>query len=270
MQNRPGAGGAKAAAYMAHAAPKDGTVLAEISPGTLTGTFLRHYKFDATKFEFIGSPAARTYTFAVWHTTPFKTFADLQKEECRFSTTGVGSSGYILPAFVNAVLHTKIKIISGYKGGGALNLAMERGEVDGRANYYSGYTGVRPEWLTGHKIRFLLELGPRHVALKGVPHIADLLKDNPEGLAMYNFLDADFSAGQAFYLPPGTSADVVNTYVTAFEKMIKDPAFLADAKKRRVPIIPRSRADIEKLVATVKAAPKPMVDKLAKMIGFRK
>lgn len=269
VQNRPGAGGAKAAAYMANAAPKDGTSIAEISPGTLTGTFLKNYKFDATKFEFIGSPAARTYTFAVWHTAPFKTFADLTKQEATFGNTGTGSAGYVMPLFANGVLGTKFKVISGYKGGGAINLAIERGEVQGRANYYSGYTGVRPEWISQKKIRFLTVLGPRHPALADVPHIRDLIKD-AEGKAMYDFLDADFSVGQAFYLPPGTPKDIVATMRTAFGKLIKDPAFLADAKKRRVPVTPRTHQEIAQLVKTVATTPKARIDKIAKLVGFKK
>ena len=269
IQNRPGAGGAKAASYMMNAAPKDGSVIAEMAPGTITSPMMRKQKFDATKFNFLGSTAARTYTFAVWHTAPVKSIEDVKSTEVVFGNTGKTSTGFIFPHFVNTVLGTKIKIISGYKGGGAINLAIERGEVQGRGNFYSGYTGVRPEWISGKKLTFLLALGPKRPEVANVPHIRDLIK-NPEHRALYDLLDLNLHVGQAFYVPPGVPSDRVATLRKAFDATIADPAFRADAKKRRVPITPRTAAEIAKWVAVAKAAPQSRYDKLARIIGLKK
>lgn len=269
VQNRPGAGGGKAAAYMMQAAPKDGTVVAELAPGTLTEPMMRPQKFDATKFEYLGSTAARTYVFAVWHTTPVNSIDDLKKTSVIFGNTGKTSSGYIFPHFANTALGTKIKIVSGYKGGGAINVAIERGEVQGRANFYSGFTGVRPHWFTENKIKILLALGPTRPEVANVPHIRDLIKD-PEYRAMYDLLELNLNIGQAFYVPQGTPADRVAILRTAFEKIVKDPGFLADAQKRRVPITPRTAAEIAEQIAIAKAAPKARYDRLARIIGLKK
>jgi tripartite-type tricarboxylate transporter receptor subunit TctC len=269
VQNRPGAGGAKAAAFMANAAPKDGTVIAEMAPGTLTIPMMRKMKFDAAKFEFLGSIAARAYVFAVWENTPVSSIQDVLKTEITFGNTGKTSMGNQFPLFTNAVLGTRIKIISGYKGGGAINLAIERGEVQGRGNFYSGFTGVRPEWITKKKIKILLKLGPNRPEIANVTDIRSLLKTDEER-QMYSLLDINLNIGQAFYVPPGTPRDVVATLRKAFDTMIADPALREDAKKRRVPINPRTAEDIAKLVKQAQTVPKSSVKKLAKLIGFAK
>ena len=114
IQNLPGAGGAKSASYMMNAAPKDGSYIAMIAPGVITDPLIRKHKFDARKFQWLGSVAARPFSLAVWHTVPVKTIEDMKKTQVVFGTNGKASAGYIVPAFVNAVLGTKIKIITGY------------------------------------------------------------------------------------------------------------------------------------------------------------
>jgi len=269
LQNRPGAGGAKAASYMMNAAPKDGTVIAEMAPGTLTDPMMRKVSFDATKFQYLGSIAARTYTFAVWHTVPVKTIQDAMRTQVTIGNTGAASAGYTFPTFANYALGTKFKIISGYKGGGEINLAIERGEVQGRGNFYSGYTGVRPEWISGKKIRILLALGPKRPEVEAIPHIRDLLKTQQDR-EMYEVLEVNLNIGQAFYVPPRVPRDRADALRTAFSAMLKDPELLADAAKRRVPITPVSPEGIAQLIDRVKVIPKPSVDKLAKIIGFKK
>jgi len=268
LQNRPGAGGAKAASFMMNAAPQDGTVIAEMAPGTLTDPMMRKVNFDATKFQYLGSIAARTYTFAVWHTVPVKTIQEAMQVPVTIGNTGKASAGYTFPTFANHALGTKFKVISGYKGGGEINLAIERGEVQGRANFYSGYTGVRPEWISGKKIRILLVLGPKRPEVEGIPHIRDLLKTQ-EDREMYEMLEVNLNIGQAFYVPPRVSRDRADALRTAFEAMVKDPALLADAKKRGVPITPRSADEIGQLIERVKAIPKTSAERLAKIIGFQ-
>ena len=152
IQNLPGAGGAKSAAYMYNAAPKNGSKIAMIAPGTITTPLVRKVKFDARDFNWLGSPAARSAGVWFWHTTGIKTLADIQKKEVMLATSGFASAGSVFPRLMNKVLGTKMKLIYGYKGGGALNLAVERGEAQGRYNFRSGFTAAQPTWLPQKKV----------------------------------------------------------------------------------------------------------------------
>ncbi len=59
--------------------------------------------------------------------------------------SGAGSQMETLPLMVNKLFGTKIKVVSGYKGGNEVFLAMERGEVQGRCgSFYSTITATRP------------------------------------------------------------------------------------------------------------------------------
>ncbi len=272
IQNLPGAGGAKSASYMMNAAPKNGSYIAMVAPGVITDPLIRKHKYDARKFSWLGSVAARPFTIAMWHTAPFKTIDDLKKAQSTLGTSGVASSGYIIPAFVNAVLGTKMKVITGYKSGGETNLAIERGEIQGRGNFYSGFTGVRPDWIKDKKLTFMLGIGPRHPELKDVPHLRDLLTPGSVEAKMYDLIEVNFNVGQAFFAPPGTRNDNLTILREAFAAMLKDPELVKDIEKRRVEYHPQGYQEVEKQVdAAFKSAEPEVVNRLKDvMLGKKK
>jgi len=270
IQNLPGAGGAKSASYMMNAAPKNGTYMAMIAPGVITDPLIRKHKYDARKFNWLGSVAARPFSIAMWHAAPFKSIDDMKKNVSTIGTNGLASAGYVVPAFVNAVLGTKMKIITGYKSGGETNLAIERGEVQGRGNYYSGFTGVRPEWITDHKLTFVLGIGPRHPALKDVPHLRDLLKPGSQEAKMYDLIELNFNVGQAFYAPPGVDKANFAILRTAFAAMLADPALVKEIARRRVEFQPQSAEQVESLIAAgFKSAEPAVVSRLKGILTSR-
>ncbi len=273
IQNRSGAGGVRAANYMSNVAPRDGTVIAMINPGSVMIPLLRKgqkaIRFDTRTMNWLGAASVRTYTIAFWHTSPIKSIEDLQKREAIMVTTGKAATSYLIPSFMNKTMGTKMKIITGYKGGGALNLALERGEGEGRGNYYSGFTGVRPGWIRDKKITFVGWMGPPRPEIKGVPYLRDFLKTDLQR-EMYDLLDVSFQVGQAFYVPPGTPKARVDVLRTAFAAMVNDPATRASAKKRRVPMNVRTAAQIEAAIKKGFSASPAAVTGLAKMLGFDK
>jgi tripartite-type tricarboxylate transporter receptor subunit TctC len=271
IQNLPGAGGAKSASYMANAAPKDGSYIAMVAPGSSTIPLVRDVKYDVRKFQWLGSVAARAYTLAFWHTVPVSTIDDLKKSEFTVGTAGVGAAGYVIPSFINNAFGTKMKIITGYKSGGETNLAIERGEVQGRGNFYSGFTGVRPDWITDRKIRFLLAIGPRNPALKGVPHVRDLLKPGSDEAKVYDLIELNFNVGQAFYAPPGVAAEPVSILRKAFAAMLRDPALVKEIEKRRVEFHPQSWQDVQRQIDEgFKSAEPAVVERLKAVMGTKK
>ncbi len=278
IQNRSGAGGVRAANYMVNVAPKDGTVIAMINPGSAMVPLLRKgqkaIRFDTRTMNWLGAASVRTYTIAFWHKapgdkSPIRSIEDLRKRQAIMVTTGKAATSYLIPSFMNKTMGTRMKIITGYKGGGALNLALERGEGEGRGNYYSGFTGVRPGWIKDGKVKLVAWMGPPRPEIKGIPNIRDFMKTDLQK-EMYDLLDVSFQVGQAFYVPPGTPKARVNVLRKAFMAMVNDPATRESAKKRRVPMNVRTAAQIEAAIKKGYGASPVAVATLAKMLGYDK
>ncbi len=269
VQNRPGAGGVKAANYMAAAAPKDGPVIAEINPGSVIIPLMRKVRFDPREFNWIGTLSVRTYTLAVWNNVEADTIEKQRKTEVVMGASGVGSINYQLPTFLNAVLGTKYKLIKGYKGGGAINLAMERGEVQGRGNFYSGYLGAKPQWIRVIIVKIYATIGPVRPEVKNIPRLRDMVTD-PFDRKMMGLVEVGFNVGQAFYLPPGTPTDRVAAVRKAFTAMLQDKALLDEAARRRVPVNARTWQDNERVVNDAFNVDPKVSKKLSSILGFNK
>ncbi|MBT5048500.1 MAG: hypothetical protein HOM58_08345 [Rhodospirillaceae bacterium] len=270
IQNRPGAAGVKSLRFMSTAAPKDGTMIAMINPGTTMTPILRpKMGYDATKLQWLGAASVRTYTLGVWHTVPIKSIADAKKRVTTLASSGKGATSTLLPQLMNKLIGTKFKVIHGYKGGGAMNLAVERGEVEGRTNYYSGYTGARPHWLREGRITFLATFGPPRPEVKNVPRFVDMVKPGIDR-EMVNILESNFNVGQAFYVPPGVPKKTVNILRKSFGAMVTDAAFKAEAKKRGVPTYSRTWQQVEAAVKIGYGSRKEAAEQLATLLGFRK
>jgi tripartite-type tricarboxylate transporter receptor subunit TctC len=271
IQDKPGAGGAVGAAYMMNAAPRDGTMIAEIAPGTITDPLVRKLKYDATKFHWLGSIATRSQVMAFWHTAPVKTIDDLRKTQTTVGATGRAASSYVVPAYVNFILGTKMKIISGYKGGGDLDVAMERGEIQGRSNYYSGFTSVRPEWIRDHKVNFIVVVGAPIKELPNVPNVRHFLKPGSVEAKVDALISLNFEVGQGFYAPPGVPADRIAILRKAFADMLADPATREECEKRKLDFQAVSAKEVEKIITDgFKAATPAVVQKFRAAMGVGK
>jgi len=255
---------------MMTAAPRDGTMIAMINPGTTMTPVLRPgIGYDSKRFQWLGALSVRTYTIATYKDSPTKTMEDARKRETLLGSTGKSATSTTLPHFLNHILGTKFKVIHGYKGGGAVNLAMERGEVEGRTNYYSGYLGVRPHWIENRQLNFLATIGPARPEVKDVPRIRDMVKSgiNRE---MLNLLESNFNVGQGFYVPPGVPKEVVAILRKSFDSLVKDPEMLKEAADRKVPTWSRSWQEVEEAVRIGYGSRKEVQEKLATILGFRK
>lgn len=268
-QNRPGAGGVTASNYMANAAPRDGTVIAEMNPGSVVVPLMRKLAFDPREFEWLGVFTVRTYTLGVWHTVSACTVDEWRKTEVIMGSSGIGSLNHQIPAFINYALGTKFKVISGYKGGGAINLAMERGEVQGRGNFYSGYTGAKPDWLPKKLVKLCYILGPSRPEVEGIPELRPLIPEG-EKRQMYDLLVTAFNVGQAFHTPPGVAKERVEALRTAFAAMLKDPAMRADTEKHQLPLNSRDDKYVTKVVNDAYATPPAVAKKLADILNIGK
>jgi tripartite-type tricarboxylate transporter receptor subunit TctC len=268
-RNMPGGGSRTAVTWLYTAAPRDGTVLAtgdqSLSVEQAMGD--KQLKIDTRELIYIGNPMADNNTTAVLSTSPVKTIDDAKRIEIPLGATG-GSTSSQYPKAMNALLGTKFRIILGYPGGNDINLAMERGEVAGRgSNAWGAWKSTRPEWVREKKLNILVQIGlTKAPDLPDVPLLIDLAK-NEDDRAVLKVLSAPTTIGRPVFTTPGVPEDRVKALRAAFESMVRDPAFLDQAKKENLEINPVSGEELQRIVADIVATPKKIADRLNEIIG---
>jgi len=234
LQVMPGGGGVAASNHIYNVAARDGTVI-----GTPLSTAIvfaatdpKEVMFDARKFNWIGSLAVVQDVISVWHTAPAKTIAEAKRTELIMGATGKGSNSFQDIALANNLLGTRFKAVRGYKGGAEINIAIERGEVHGRSTTWETWPGSHPNWLRDKKLVHLAQLGPRKLPEIGddIPLFRDLVSD-PEHKAIVDFVGLSLTMGRSVYAPPGVPADRIAALRAALIDTVKDPAYIAAAKR---------------------------------------
>jgi tripartite-type tricarboxylate transporter receptor subunit TctC len=268
IQSRPGGGGTQGAAYAYNAAPKDGTYIAQVlAPSVLAPLLRSSVKFDASKFQWLGSLTPRPAVVSVWHTSPAKTLEEAKNIEIPMGSTGLGSETYIVPTLMNSVLGTKFKVVKGYKGGGAVNKAMESLEVSGRMQYWSGWTAGKPTWLRDNLLIHMVQYGGAIPELPNVPQLSSLVQDQ-QSKDMVSFIETAPKIGMGFWIHPDVPAERTAALRKAFMTMMGDAKFLESAEKLRTPIEPVAGEVLDKLVADAYATPPETIAKLKEILGF--
>ena len=177
-KNMEGAGSLRLANWLYNVGPKEGTAFGIIGRGTGFDPLLgnKAAQFDATKFTWIGSANNEVSICVAWNTSAIKTFEDMQTKELIVGGTSTSADTDQFPRIANGVLGTKMKIVTGYPGGNDINLAMERGEVDGRCGIsWDTLQALNADWLRERKIRVLVQIGLDKVTeLADVPSVFDL------------------------------------------------------------------------------------------------
>jgi tripartite-type tricarboxylate transporter receptor subunit TctC len=234
VQNMPGAAGILATNHLFSLAAKDGTVIGSISNTVpfepLLGTV--QARFDPLKFNWLGSPTIETGLLGVWHTVPVNSIDDARKREVTIGANGPHSTPSFYARLINETLGTKLKLVMGYPGQNAFNLAMEKGEVDGTSSlFYSSLVATRPAWLSEKKIKLLLQYGfEKHPKLPDVPFAPDLAR-NADDLSLMQAAFAALAVGRPYVMPPGVPGPRVRAVRDAMMATFKDPDFLAKSEK---------------------------------------
>ena len=262
----PGAGGVQSVDYIFNAAPKDGTVIGEILSPSVLVPMLSGAQFDARKIQWLGSLTARPGVVAVWHTARATTLAQAKTVALNFGSTGVGAGNFQIPTLANAVLGTRFKVVMGYPGGAEINLAIEKGELDGRFNYWTGWTSAKPDWIRDRKLVFLFRTGPPAPDMPaGLPAFADLVSG--EARQMVQLAEGPDNIGVGFWTAPGLPATRFAALQKAFDDTARDPDFLAEANKLRTPIAPVPAATLTQVVAALYATPASVVGPFKKLMS---
>jgi tripartite-type tricarboxylate transporter receptor subunit TctC len=249
VQNMPGAGSITMTRHVYTIAPKDGSVIGVGNNAMPTAPLLYpdQAKFDATKISWIGGPSRDAMVVMVWHTAPVQSIEELFTKELIVGGSGRGSAPVDYALMANEVLGTKFKLISGYNGTGALDLAMERGEVQGNAGLGWVSAKVRnTELIAAGKAKIIAQYGfKQHPDLPNVPLFK--VPDNAADQQLLSILYARDESGRPFFGPPGIPADRLKALRTAFQAMLKDKGFLDDAKKLDLVIEPVSGEELDAL-----------------------
>ncbi len=263
--NMEGAGSLRLANFLYNAAPRDGTVFGTINRGAPFEPLIGEAeaaKFDAGKFTWLGSISDEVSVCVVSRRAGIENFPQLFSKELTVGGTGGGADTNQFPKVINGVLGTKIKLVSGYPGGNDIDLALERGEVDGRCGWsWSSLVSTHKQWVETGAVKVLVQLAlHKHADLPNVPLITDFAKTDEER-AMLRLVFARGALGCPFLAPPGIARERVETLRKAFDETMNDPAFLAEAKQADLEIAPIGGAALQTLVAEIYRTPKDVVEK---------
>ena len=177
-----------------------------------------------------------------------------------------GNTGIYFARALNQMVGTRFKIISGYPGGNEMNLAMERGEIHGRASItYASWKSTRPQWLAENKIILFAQAGEkRHPELPDVPLLHELAA-NAEDRQVLEFLSASVPAARALVTTPGVPPERVSALRRAFDAVIKSPELLAEAAKINMDISPLTGEESQRISDAIVNAPANVIQR-AKLI----
>lgn len=270
-QNMPGAGSAKAAEFIFNLAPKDGSTFGIIFPGIVMEPLIddtKKFRFDATRFEYMGSADSGTRLCVTHAGSKIKTFDDALKLPSNFGGSAAGSSTTDYAQLLINLAGARMKIINGYRSSIDTILAAERGEVDGLCGYdSSSFRAQKPDWFNTPKSHMILQtaLETNQELLKmGVPPLWNYVSGENRRIAELVFAQQEFH--RPFVLPPGTPAERVAILRTAFMATLSDPEFLADAGKMKLSIGPKDGPTVAKLVADLYASPPELVAKMRRAL----
>ena len=265
VKNMPGAGHIRAANYVFTQAPKDGSTIATFIPVFVMAQVLersRSIQFNSAQFNWLASTSSSNSTVYVWHTSGIKSVEDASKRTVVMGGTGAGSYTIIYPTVMNSLMGTRFKLVTGYQSTAEVGLAMERGEIEGRAgNNFNSLKAENGEWLRTGKINLIAQVGlARDAEFPQVPLLTDFAR-NDDYRRILRLFSTDVVIGRPFVTSPGVPAERVAILRQAFDSLLKDPAFRDDAKKSGIDISPVSGVAIQTIVTDFMNTPADIVAK---------
>jgi tripartite-type tricarboxylate transporter receptor subunit TctC len=262
VSNMPGAGSAVAAASLANSSSQDGTRLGFIAGGAVIDPLLTgKARYDARTFQWIGGRANEPSICGIWHEAGVRSMQDAMTKEAVIGASGPGSRTLSYPKILNELTGTRFKVVTGYPGGNEIAIAMERREVDGWCGISWGSAKTRlASWLSGNKMHIVTQFAlTRAPELKDVPLAGEFAKNERDRKAI-EFLESDAVFAWPMFAPPGVPAERVQELRTAFEAMLKDPQFLADAAKQNMDIDLVPGTELQRLVGELYATPPEVIE----------
>jgi tripartite-type tricarboxylate transporter receptor subunit TctC len=274
VRNMPGATGLIMTNYLYNVAKRDGTAIGMPTSNVPLEPRLKlispdgsNAKFDLARISWIGTPLQEPQVTWVWHTAPAKNVDDLKANRILMGATTSSADNSILPLLVNALLGTKMQVVTGYQGQNEINIAAERGEVQGNNTGLSNLTVNKADWMRDNKVRILLQYGNERLAvLKGVPTVVELAGSDADR-ALLRFYALKFAMARPLVAPPEVPPDRIAALQSAFDATMKDAQYLDDARRIGLDVNWLGGADLTRLVAQIQETPQPVVDRLRELLA---
>lgn len=271
VQHMPGAGGLKATNYFANVAPRNGLYLLMPPEMTIVSELLRpeKVKFKTTEFTWLGRVFGQNSTLGVRRDSGVKTLQDLMNKQVIVASSGKGSPTFLIPSMLNALLGTKLKIVTGYRGSRKMQLAMEQGEVQGIALGWTAWDSAKGDWFKGGDTSYAIALVQsgfsRQKGIEHVPMVRDFLRNDADKQVAQMLASASV-IGRGLVLPPMAPRKLVKPLRAAFAAITKDKAFIKDAYKRGLLVNPLTGEQIQKVVNDLMSLPEATRKRARKII----
>lgn len=261
VENMPGAGSLKVAKMLMADPSTEGMVLGSVNSALALMPILdpENTDYDPTKAHYIATMSTESSYCITPKSTGIETFDEFLQSGAKVGATGKASSTYSYAAAIKAAFGANIEIVTGFEGSAEIDLAMERGDLQGRCGI-SASNMVEADMLTRYTV--LAEIGttPSAVGPK-----AEFILDKVTDPAIKAALTLIFTAADIhhpFVVAPATSPERVAELRAAFDAMVADPAFQDDAKARGYLVGYQSGAEVEAVIAGLLASD-PAIKELA-------
>jgi len=262
IRHMPGGGGLRAMNWLFAVAPRDGATIGLVHSSVPFAPLygIRGAAFDPRQMGWIGSIATSRGICVAWHTAGIATWQDMFDKEFVVGGSGAGSQMETVPALLNKLFGTRIKVISGYQGGNQIYLAMERGEVQGRCGgLVSSINATRPDWFTDHKVTVPIQVAiNRNAQFPDVPAVVELAKDERTKNILRLALAAE-DMDRPILAPPGVPPARLAALRAAFHDAMNDPGFIAEAKRQRLEVDEVAGEKVAAIIAATFALPPDVV-----------
>ncbi len=255
VENMTGAGSLIAANHVYKVAKPDGLTIGHFIGGLFLGQVLgqKGIEFDARKFEFIGAPITDHVVCAMTKASGITSLEKWMASKTPVKMGGI-APGTSTPDNATRILNTALslptQIVSGYKGTADVRLAAESGELAGGC---WGWDSVSVTWRkaldSGEAVVVLQANRKTHPDLPNVPQAMKYAKTEEGRRLIEVGIYGESETVRTYTLPPGTPKERVQLLRKAFDATLKDPEFLADAKKSKLNVDPITPEEIEKDIA---------------------
>ena len=268
VENMPGAGFLIGANYTYKVAKPDGLTIGHFIGGLFQQQFLKSrpgIEFDSLKFEYIGVPVQDNYMVGLSKAAGINSMEKWLASRTMVTLGGVGpgSATDDIPKVLIAALGLPARLVTGYKGTADVRLAFHAGEVQGVCNAWESFKATwRKELDAGDVVIVLQTISRRHPDLPNIPISIEFAKTEEARKLIRAAVHTVGPAARPYVLPPGTPKQRVQILREAFMATMKDPEFLADAKKAKLDINPLDGAELEASVREIFDLEPALVPKL--------
>jgi tripartite-type tricarboxylate transporter receptor subunit TctC len=269
VQNEPGGGGLKLANTIANVGAKEGSQIALISSSAaMQPTYgNKNAKFETSKLKWIGNLNKDVSSCAMWRTSGIESWADAIKKGAKFGGAGPAATTSQHALFLKNVLNAPFTVITGFRGTNDVNLAMQRGEVDGSCGLFvSSVKGPYRQDIESGNLKVIIQFGKQDEPFfKGATNIFSLLKSE-EDRKLAEFVFGLDEMSRPLAVAPGTPDAILDVLRTAFDKTVREPALMADAEKARISIDPVSGDATARRFAEFASAPKALIARASEVV----